>query len=78
MMKSVRVPVAIAALATLSACGIFSGGERKTPVLGQRVPILASETSIGADNSIAEVQVVLPPAATNADWNQPGGNASKS
>lgn len=78
MMKSVRVPVAIAALAALSACGIFKGGDKKTPVLGQRVPILAAETGIVADSTIADVAVVLPPAAVNADWSQPGGNAAKS
>jgi outer membrane protein assembly factor BamB len=78
MMKSVRVPVAIAALAALSACGIFKGKGDKTPVLGQRVPILAAETGIVADKTIADVAVVLPPAATNADWTQPGGNPAKS
>lgn len=78
MMKSVRVPFALAALVALSACGIFKGGDKKTPVLGQRVPILASETSISADKTIADVAVVLPAAAINADWTQPGGNPSKS
>lgn len=77
MMKSVRVPVAIAALVALGACGIFKGGDKKTPVLGQRVPILAAETSIVADKTIAEVQVVVPAPASNAAWNQPGGNAAK-
>jgi outer membrane protein assembly factor BamB len=78
MMKSVRVPVAVAALVALSACGIFKGKGDKTPVLGQRVPILAAETGVAADASIADVAVVLPPAATNAEWSQPGGNAAKS
>lgn len=77
MMKSVRVPVAMAALVALSACGIFKGGDKKTPVLGQRVPILASETSIVADPTIAEVQVVVPAAAANDAWGQPGGSAAK-
>jgi outer membrane protein assembly factor BamB len=77
MMKSVRIPVAMAALVALGACGIFKGGDKKTPVLGQRVPILASETSIVADRTIAEVQVVLPAPEANAAWNQPGGNAAK-
>jgi outer membrane protein assembly factor BamB len=77
MIKSVRIPVALAALVALSACGIFKGGGNKTPVLGQRVPILAGESGITADKSIAEVQVVLPMAAVNAGWTQPGGNASK-
>lgn len=77
MMKSVRIPVAMAALVALGACGIFKGGDKKTPVLGQRVPILAAETSIVADKTIAEVQVVLPAPQANAAWNQPGGNAAK-
>ncbi|HSX54384.1 MAG TPA: PQQ-binding-like beta-propeller repeat protein [Sphingomonas sp.] len=77
MMKSVRVPVAMAALVALSACGIFKGGDKKTPVLGQRVPILAAETSIVADPTIAEVQVVVPAATPNDAWTQPGGNAAK-
>lgn len=77
MMKSVRVPVAMAALVALSACGIFKGGDKKTPVLGQRVPILAAETNIVADPTIAEVQVVVPAAAANDAWTQPGGNAAK-
>ncbi|MEG3179865.1 PQQ-like beta-propeller repeat protein [Sphingomonas sp. LT1P40] len=76
MMKSVRVSVAVAALVALSACGIFKGG-KKTPVLGERVAILAAETNIVADKTIADVQVVLPAADTNAAWSQPGGNASK-
>ncbi len=78
MMKSVRVPVAVAALTALSACGIFKGDGNKTPVLGQRVPVLAAETGISADATIADVAVVLPPATANADWSQPGGNAAKS
>ncbi|MBA4761201.1 PQQ-like beta-propeller repeat protein [Sphingomonas sp.] len=77
MIKSVRIPVALAALVALSACGIFKGGGNKTPVLGQRVPILAGESGITADKSIGEVQVVLPMAVVNAGWTQPGGNASK-
>jgi outer membrane protein assembly factor BamB len=77
MMKSVRIPVALAALVALSACGIFKGGGNKTPVLGQRVPILAGESGITADKAIADVQVVLPMAVVNPGWTQPGGNAAK-
>lgn len=77
MMKSVRIPVALAALVALSACGIFKGGGSKTPVLGQRVPILAGESGITADKTLAEVQVVLPMATVNPGWTQPGGSPSK-
>ncbi|MGN6620297.1 MAG: outer membrane protein assembly factor BamB family protein [Sphingomonas sp.] len=78
MMKSVRAPVAIAALMALSACGIFKGGGKKTPVLGDRVPILVSENDIKADPSLANVQVLLPDPVPNTEWSQSGGNAAKS
>ena len=73
-----RAPIAIAALIALSACGIFKGGKSKTPVLGDRVPILLSEAQVEADKSLANVQVLLPPSSVNTDWTQPGGNAAKS
>jgi outer membrane protein assembly factor BamB len=47
-------------------------------VLGERVPILASENSITADATLAGVEVLLPEPAANDGWRQPGGNAAKS
>jgi len=78
MMYKNRVPVAIAALLALSACGIIKGGHKKTPTLGDRVPILMSESEVTADKTLSDVQVLLPPPAANDSWAQPGGNASKS
>ncbi|MEP7005681.1 MAG: PQQ-binding-like beta-propeller repeat protein [Sphingomonas bacterium] len=78
MMYKNRVPVAIAALLALSACGIIKGGHKKTPTLGDRVPILMSESEVTADKSLGDVQVLLPPATPNDSWAQPGGSASKS
>ncbi|OYY72633.1 PQQ-like beta-propeller repeat protein [Sphingomonas sp. 28-63-12] len=77
MMKSFRSPFAIAVLIALSGCGVFKGGQKKTPTLGDRVPILVSENGAEADKTIADVQVLLPPASANADWAQPGGSAAK-
>ncbi len=74
-----RATVAVAALMALSACGIFKGGgPKKTPTVGERVPILASENAIEADKTIADIQVTLPAATANDAWSQPGGNAAKS
>ncbi|WP_425228344.1 PQQ-binding-like beta-propeller repeat protein [Sphingomonas sp.] len=74
-----RAPLMAAALMALAGCGIFKGGHgRHTPTVGNRVPILVSETSIAADPSIATVEVLLPAAAVNPGWTQPGGNAQKS
>ncbi|MES2336601.1 MAG: PQQ-binding-like beta-propeller repeat protein [Pseudomonadota bacterium] len=78
MNRFVTTSAAIALAVSLGGCGIFKGGKAKTPVLGDRVPILMTENSIQVDRTIAGIEVVLPPAATNAAWNQPGGNASKS
>ena len=78
MMKVNRAPVAVAALLALSACGIFKGGPKKTPTVGNRVPILVSENPVEADKAIADVQVLLPAPAVNDSWTQSGGNAAKS
>ncbi|WP_448661758.1 PQQ-binding-like beta-propeller repeat protein [Sphingomonas sp. CJ20] len=78
MNNKVRMAAAIAALALVSGCGVFKGGGKKTPVLGDRVPILMSENDILTDKTLASVDVLLPPAEANDGWRQPGGNASKS
>ncbi|MFM1982751.1 MAG: hypothetical protein RJB22_1470, partial [Pseudomonadota bacterium] len=67
-------------LVAVSACGVFGGGDSKkpkTPILGQRVPILTSEAVAQADPALAGVDVLLPPAQVNESWNQPGGSPSK-
>lgn len=66
------------ALVMLAGCGLFGGGEPKTPTTGNRVPILLSEDSAKADESLAAVQVLLPAQTPNASWTQSGGNAAKS
>lgn len=62
----------------LSGCGIFKGSKPKTAVLGDRVAILTSENDATVEPSIAGVEVLLPAAAVNDSWAQPGGNAAKS
>lgn len=79
MKTHLKLSAAVAALALLGGCGALKGkGPARTPVVGQRVPILASENLATVDPALANLQVVLPLAETNADWSQPGGNASKS
>lgn len=77
MIKSVKAPVAVAALMALSACGVFKGHGKKTPVLGDRVPILVSESDAKPDPSLAGVQVLLPDPVANTEWTQSAGNAAK-
>lgn len=78
MMSTFRQPLVAAALLALAGCGVFKGAPKKTPTVGNRVPILVSENAIAADPSIASVQIVLPPATPNDSWTQSGGNAAKS
>ncbi|WP_322963687.1 outer membrane protein assembly factor BamB family protein [Sphingomonas fuzhouensis] len=78
MTKHFRTSAALAALMALGACGVFKSAPKKTPTVGNRVPILVSETGVEADKTIADVQVLLPAPETNPDWSQPGGNAAKS
>src|SRR3569623_274637 len=73
-----RVPIAVMALTALAGCGVFKGGGRKTPTIGDRVPILVSETDAKLDPANNGLQKLLPPATVNADWAQSGGNADKS
>jgi len=78
MKHASRTTVAVAALIALGGCGIFKGAPKKTPTVGNRVSILASESDISTDKTIADVAVTLPAPAPNADWAQPGGNPAKS
>lgn len=77
--RHMRVAAAVTAIALLSGCGVFKGkGGPKTPVLGERISILTSESSVELDPSLADVQVVLPAPEVNNEWGQSGGNAAKS
>lgn len=68
--------------AGLTGCkgGLFGGGgEKTTPTVGNRTPILSRiESGAEVDPALAAVSVVLPPARANAEWAQAGGAASKS
>ena len=54
MKKTLTLTVTLTALLALGACGTFKG-PKKTPTLGDRVPILVSENGAEADRTIAEV-----------------------
>lgn len=77
MTTKLKMGVALAALLALGACSTFKG-PKKTPTMGERVAILLSENGAEVDKTIADVQVLLPPPTTNANWAQPGGDAANS
>ena len=76
--KNLRIAVLIAAALAASGCGVFKKGKVKTPVLGERIPVLASESDVQVDPATAALPMALPPATANTDWTEPGGNAPKS
>ena len=59
MISHFRSPLLAAALIALAGCGIFKGGGKKTPTVGNRVPILVSENAIAADATIANSPIRL-------------------
>lgn len=68
----------VAALAiALGGCA-GKGKVKATPTVGQRVPVLSRiEAGTKVDDSIALMEVVLPPAEANTDWAQAAGSAAK-
>src|SRR3546814_2354693 len=74
-----RIILVLTAAALVSGCGIFGGGgdKKRTPVLGERLPILVYEANAEPDPELADVTIVHPAPRTNEEWTQPGGNASK-
>jgi outer membrane protein assembly factor BamB len=71
-----RIMIALMAMAALGGCGILGHGEKKpkTPVLGERLPVLNAETGAEVDPSLADTPVEVPAAEANTAWAQPGGN----
>jgi outer membrane protein assembly factor BamB len=69
----------IASAIALGGCAALGGGGKKkeTPTVGNRVDILGTEADTKVDANLAGISVILPPAQTNANWAQPGGNPAK-
>ena len=76
--KHLRVAILIAAAFAASGCSLLKKGKPKTPVLGERIPVLTSEGDIEVDPATAALPMTLPAPVVNTDWAQSGGNASKS
>jgi outer membrane protein assembly factor BamB len=78
---TIRVALLIAASITASGCASinpFKKSTPKTPVLGERIAVLTADSDIQADPATAALPMSLPPAITNTEWAQSGGNANKS
>ena len=71
---AVLVGIALAA----SGCNILRKTPPKTPVLGERIPVLTSEGDVQVDAATAALPMTLPAQVVNTEWSQTGGNAAKS
>ena len=78
MMKTNRGAIAAAMLLALAGCGVFKKAKPKGQLLGERVAIMASESGVETDPSLAALPVSLPAAVANDSWSMPGGSADKS
>jgi outer membrane protein assembly factor BamB len=75
---SFRVALMIAAALAAGGCSLLKKGAPKTPVLGERIPVLTAEADVIVDPATAAIPMTLPAPVANTDWAQSGGNASKS
>ncbi|MEY4473439.1 MAG: hypothetical protein RL671_1743 [Pseudomonadota bacterium] len=78
--RGLAASLALVLAVSLAGCGVFGGKDKpKTPTLGNRIPILSRvDTGAKVDPLLANVSVIVSPAAANPDWPQAGGTASKS
>lgn len=79
MRHTTKTLVVLMSASLLAGCagGLFKK-KPKTPILGDRVAVLVNETDIEVDPATAALAMVLPPAETNTEWAQSGGNSRKS
>ncbi len=80
MTMSQRFRVAFLTVAALAAsgCSILRHTAPKTPVLGERIAVLNTESDVSVDPATAALPFSLPAAVVNPDWAQPGGNSNHS
>ena len=75
--KQLRIAILIAAAVAASGCGLFKRSKASTPVVGERIAVLTTESDVEIDPATAAVQMTLPAPVANSEWTQSGGNASK-
>ncbi|MFT8736468.1 MAG: PQQ-binding-like beta-propeller repeat protein [Zymomonas mobilis] len=63
---------------SVASCNMAKENKPKTPLIGERTPILMTENGVDIDPGLASVAVTVPDPFSNEAWEQPGGNAEKS
>jgi outer membrane protein assembly factor BamB len=75
--SSVRLAILAFAAIGLGGCSILHKDKPTTPVLGERISVLATDRDVLVDPETAALPMNLPAAVANQQWAQSGGNASK-
>ena len=76
--RRIAVSALVVVALALGGCGITKSKTKSTPTVGNRIPILSRiEAGTKVDEGMSALDVVLPVAEANADWEQAGGTASK-
>ncbi|HEX3667487.1 MAG TPA: PQQ-binding-like beta-propeller repeat protein [Rhizomicrobium sp.] len=84
---ALRLGLCVACLLALAGCdtfggvgdtvsGWFSPTHKKSGLKGERISVMAEDTSLKPDPDLAKTQVVLPPPYINTEWPEPGGYAT--
>ncbi|MGN6154809.1 MAG: outer membrane protein assembly factor BamB family protein [Sphingomicrobium sp.] len=75
--RQLRTGIILAMALAAGGCGIFGHKKASTPVLGERIAVLATESDVSVDPATAALPMSLPAPVVNPAWSQSGGNASK-
>jgi outer membrane protein assembly factor BamB len=76
-LRQFKIGIIVAVALAAGGCGVFGHKKPSTPVLGQRISVLATESDVSVDPATAALQMSLPAPVVNPAWSQSGGNASK-
>ena len=73
-----RMSVLIAVLFSLGSCDWVKEltTKKKTPLPGERIPVMIHEPELEPDSRVADLRVMLPPPEANSEWTHAGGNAT--
>ena len=76
--RTFTVALLVATALGTSGCSLFRKGKPTTPVLGERVSVLATEGDIAVDPETRALPLALPAPVVNSAWSESGGNATNS
>lgn len=73
-----RFLVILLVAASLGACDWVREltTKKKTPLPGERIPVMLYEPDLEPDPRVADLRVMLPPPEANTEWSHAGGNAT--